>query len=34
VSGNQQSPDMVCEIFVLAPSDLVDDQDIPPRTPA
>jgi uncharacterized protein YbcI len=25
MSGNQQDPDMLCEIFVLAPSDLVDD---------
>ena len=25
MSGNQQDPDMICEIFVLLPSDLVDD---------
>jgi uncharacterized protein YbcI len=25
MSGNQQDPDMICEIFVLAPNDLVDD---------
>ncbi len=25
MSGNQQDPDMLCEIFVLAPSDLVDE---------
>jgi uncharacterized protein YbcI len=25
MSGNQQDPDMLCEIFVLAPSDLLDD---------
>jgi uncharacterized protein YbcI len=24
MSGNQQDPDMICEVFVLAPSDLVD----------
>ena len=24
MSGNQQDPDMICEIFVLAPNDLVD----------
>jgi uncharacterized protein YbcI len=24
MSGNQQSPDMICEVFVLAPTDLVD----------
>jgi uncharacterized protein YbcI len=27
MSGNQQDPDMMCEVFILAPSDLVD-----PRT--
>jgi len=25
MSGNQQQPDMLCEVFVLAPSDLLDD---------
>ena len=25
MSGNQQDPDILCEIFVLAPSDLVDE---------
>ena len=24
MSGNQQSPDMMCEVFILAPTDLVD----------
>ena len=24
MSGNQQSPDMMCEVFVLAPTDVVD----------
>ena len=24
MSGNQQDPDMMCEVFVLAPSDLAD----------
>jgi uncharacterized protein YbcI len=23
MSGNQQNPDMICEVFVLAPSDIV-----------
>lgn len=27
MSGNQQAPDMICEVFVLAPSDLVDDHE-------
>jgi uncharacterized protein YbcI len=31
MSGNQQDPDMMCEVFVLAPSDLVDDHEIPDR---
>jgi uncharacterized protein YbcI len=26
MSGNQQDPDMLCEIFVLAPSDLIDEE--------
>ncbi len=31
MSGNQQEPDIMCEVFVLAPTDLVDDSEIPPR---
>ena len=27
MSGNQQEPDMMCETFILAPSDLVDEPD-------
>ena len=27
MSGNQQHPDMICEVFVLAPTDLVDEQE-------
>jgi uncharacterized protein YbcI len=27
MSGNQQEPDMMCETFVLAPSDLVDEPE-------
>jgi uncharacterized protein YbcI len=36
MSGNQQEPDIMCEVFVLAPTDLVDDNELPPRdhTPA
>jgi uncharacterized protein YbcI len=34
MSGNQQHPDMMCEVFILAPTDLVDHHEIPPsRTP-
>ena len=29
MSGNQQSPDMICEVFVLSPSDLVSDDELP-----
>ena len=31
MSGNQQDPDMMCEVFILAPTDLVDDHEIPSR---
>ena len=26
MSGNQQDPDMICEVFVLAPTDLLEDR--------
>jgi uncharacterized protein YbcI len=29
MSGNQQHPDMMCEVFVLAPTDLVDPEEMP-----
>ena len=29
MSGNQQEPDMICEVFVLTPTDLVDGDDRP-----
>jgi uncharacterized protein YbcI len=29
MSGNQQNPDLMCEVFILAPTDLVDDHEIP-----
>ena len=28
MSGNQQHPDLMCEVFILAPTDLVDDHEI------
>ena len=31
MSGNQQDPDMMCELFILAPTDLVDDHEISPE---
>jgi uncharacterized protein YbcI len=33
MSGNQQHPDMMCEVFILAPSDLVDTHEHPVPTP-
>jgi hypothetical protein len=29
MSGNQQSPDMICEVFVLSPTDLLADHELP-----
>ena len=31
MSGNQQEPDIMCEVFILAPTDLLDDDELPPR---
>jgi uncharacterized protein YbcI len=28
MSGNQQAPDLMCEVFILAPTDLIDDHEI------
>jgi uncharacterized protein YbcI len=28
MSGNQHDPDVMCEVFILAPTDLVDDHEI------
>ena len=28
MSGNQQEPDMMCEVFILAPTDLVDHAEL------
>ena len=33
MSGNQQDPDMMCEVFVLAPTDLVDGEELPKGFP-
>ena len=27
MSGNQQDPDIMCEVFILDPTDLVDDHE-------
>jgi hypothetical protein len=34
MSGNQQGPDMMCEVFILAPTDLLDPDEIPPTSPS
>jgi uncharacterized protein YbcI len=31
MSGNQQDPDLMCEVFILGPTDLLDDHELPPR---
>ncbi|MBV9167378.1 MAG: DUF2294 family protein [Solirubrobacterales bacterium] len=31
MSGNQQQPDMICEVFILAPSSLFRDDELPDR---
>jgi hypothetical protein len=36
MSGNQQDPDLMCEVFILAPTDLIGDHELPgagPSTP-
>jgi uncharacterized protein YbcI len=34
MSGNQQRPDMMCEVFILAPTDLVDPDELSPPAAA
>ena len=29
MSGNQQDPDIMSEVFILAPTDLIDDHELP-----
>jgi uncharacterized protein YbcI len=33
MSGNQQDPDIMCEVFILDPTDLLDDHEIPGSGP-
>jgi uncharacterized protein YbcI len=33
MSGNQQHPDMMCEVFILAPTDLVDHDELRAHQP-
>jgi len=32
MSGNQQHPDMMCEVFILAPTDLLGEHEVPARS--
>jgi uncharacterized protein YbcI len=32
MSGNQQDPDMMCEVFMLSPTDPVDEHELPIRS--
>ena len=34
MSGNQQHPDLMCEVFILAPTDLLDEHELPSSTAA
>jgi uncharacterized protein YbcI len=34
MSGNQQHPDLMCEVFILAPTDLVDEHEVAARVPS
>ena len=34
MSGNQQDPDMMCEVFILAPTDLLDEHELLGQQPA
>jgi uncharacterized protein YbcI len=34
MSGNQQHPDLMCEVFILAPTDLVEEHEIQARAPS
>jgi uncharacterized protein YbcI len=33
MSGNQQHPDLMCEVFILAPTDLVEEHELPDLGP-
>jgi uncharacterized protein YbcI len=34
MSGNQQHPDLMCEVFILAPTDLVEEHEVPAHGPS
>jgi hypothetical protein len=33
MSGNQQHPDLMCEVFILAPTELVDEHELTASRP-
>jgi uncharacterized protein YbcI len=34
MSGNQQDPDLMCEVFILAPTNLIDEHELPAFGPS
>ncbi len=34
MSGNQQDPDIMCEVFILAPTDLLDEHELEQQQPS
>jgi uncharacterized protein YbcI len=34
MSGNQQHPDLMCEVFILAPTDLLEEHELPAGGPS
>lgn len=34
MSGNQQHPDLMCEVFILGPTDLLDEHEVPDARPS
>jgi len=34
MSGNQQEPDLMCEVFILGPTDLLDDHEVASQEPS
>lgn len=33
MSANQQAPDIMCEVFIVAPADLIDDHELATQRP-
>ena len=34
MSGNQQDPDLMCEVFILSPTNLLDEHELPALGPS